>query len=272
MKRWPGTISCTSGKQASNRSYRDCKSGGSLEASLASRIGVAKVCMRRYYEQKGRILLRRMNWLNVNYFQRAVLDSPTAEVGYKRERCAAHPGSSILTLVTKRLRPPSPPQSFLTSLSPFHEVMRRNDVSPAELLERQPTATERELITKRIARSATQRMRRRPWEISILLWDAMRSEYQRRLGPFQWEGEALLGDDTVVNVSYTVEARSLQEGLPPLHLATIKDFLRFIVASSRRTEKVIFDSMNAFAEWLFAGFLEWRATVSTKGIDVRYSM
>lgn len=70
----------------------------------------------------------------------------------------------------------------------------------------------------------------------------------------QDKGEALLGDDTVVNVSYTVEARSLQEGLPPLHLATIKDFLRFIVASSRRTEKVIFDSMNAFAEWLFAGF------------------
>lgn len=46
----------------------------------------------------------------------------------------------------------------------------------------------------------------------------------------QDKGEALLGDDTVVNVSYTVEAWSLQEGLPPLYLATIKDFLCFIVA------------------------------------------
>lgn len=51
----------------------------------------------------------------------------------------------------------------------------------------------------------------------------------------QDKGEALLGDDTVVNVSYTVEAWSLQEGLPPLYLATIKDFLCFIVASSRGT-------------------------------------
>lgn len=252
--------------------------------------------MRWYYEQKGRILLRWMNWLNVNYFQRAVLGSPTAEVDFKRERYAAHPGFSILTLVTKRLRPPSPPQSFLTSLSPFHEVMRRKNVSPAEQLEIQPTATERELITKRIARNAIQSMRRRPWEISILLWDAMRSEYQRRLGPVQWavltqlsrwvvavekkeqdKGEALLGDGTVVNISYTVEARTLQEGLPPLHLATIKDFLRFIIASSRGTlddgqTRSLLIQWTPLQSGSLLDFLEWRATVSTKRIDVRYSM
>ena len=45
-------------------------------------------------------------------------------------------------------------------------------------------------------------------------------------------GEALFGDNIAVDASYTMEARSLREGLPPLDLATIKGFLRFIIAIS----------------------------------------
>ena len=49
------------------------------------------------------------------------------------------------------------------------------------------------------------------------------------------------------------------EGLPPLDLATIKDFLRFIVATSRgiiddKQKQVTVDSINTFTEWFFAGF------------------
>ena len=49
------------------------------------------------------------------------------------------------------------------------------------------------------------------------------------------------------------------EGLPPLDLATIKDFLRFIVATSRgiiddKQKQVTVDSVNTFTEWFFAGF------------------
>ena len=72
-------------------------------------------------------------------------------------------------------------------------------------------------------------------------------------------GEALFSDDAAVNVSYTIGAQSLREGLPPLDLPTIKDFLRFVIATSRgiiddRQKKVTVDSMNTFAEWFFAGF------------------
>ncbi len=49
----------------------------------------------------------------------------------------------------------------------------------------------------------------------------------------QDKGEALFGDDAAVDVSYTIGVRSLREGLPPLDLTTIKDFLRFIIATSR---------------------------------------
>lgn len=72
----------------------------------------------------------------------------------------------------------------------------------------------------------------------------MRGEYKRRLGPAQRcrltvekkeqdAGEAFFGDNTTVNVCYTMEAQSLREGLLSLSLATIKDFLRFIVATSQ---------------------------------------
>jgi len=106
----------------------------------------------------------------------------------------------------------------------------------------------------------------------------MRSEYKHRLGPTQrciltqssrWviavekkeqnTGEALFDDDAAVDGSHTMEVQSLREGLPPLDLATIKDFLRFIVATSQGIiddgqKKVTVDSTNTFAEWFFAGF------------------
>lgn len=106
----------------------------------------------------------------------------------------------------------------------------------------------------------------------------MRSKLQQLYGPVQkgiltqlsrWvvavekkqqdTGKALSVDDTVVDASYTMEARSLREGLPPLDLATITDFLRFVIATSRgiiddEQKKVTVDSMNTFAEWFFAGF------------------
>jgi len=40
-----------------------------------------------------------------------------AKMEYRRQRCVAHLSSSILALVTKRLRPPSSPQLFSTLLS-----------------------------------------------------------------------------------------------------------------------------------------------------------
>ena len=72
-------------------------------------------------------------------------------------------------------------------------------------------------------------------------------------------GEAFFGDNTTVDVCYTVEVQSLRKGLLPLSLVTTKDFLRFIVATSQGIiddgqKKVTVDSINAFAEWFFAGF------------------
>ena len=74
-------------------------------------------------------------------------------------------------------------------------------------------------------------------------------------------GEALFSDDAAVDVSYTIRVRSLREGLPRLDLITIKDFLRFIIATSRGIiddgqKKVTVDSIKTFAEWFFAGFAQ----------------
>ena len=54
-------------------------------------------------------------------------------------------------------------------------------------------------------------------------------------------------------------SRSLEEGSPPLDIATIKDFLRFKASVSegridKERERTTPDSLNAFAEWFFAGF------------------
>jgi hypothetical protein len=75
------------------------------------------------------------------------------------------------------------------------------------------------------------------------------------------EEKPLSGDDDGIDVSNTTGAWTLRAGLPPPNLATIKDFLRFIIATSRGLiddndgqKKVTVDSMNNFAEWLFAGF------------------
>ena len=72
-------------------------------------------------------------------------------------------------------------------------------------------------------------------------------------------GELVLNQQATVDASYTTGAQRLREGLPPLDLATIKDFLCFIAAISRGTidnkeELVTADSMDIFAEWFFAGF------------------
>ena len=49
----------------------------------------------------------------------------------------------------------------------------------------------------------------------------------------QDKGKALSGDDNGNDVSNPTGARSLREGSPPFNLATITDFLRFIIATSR---------------------------------------
>jgi hypothetical protein len=48
----------------------------------------------------------------------------------------------------------------------------------------------------------------------------------------------------------------LGEGIEPPDLATVKDFLRFHVATSRGkiVTQPTADSVNTFAEWFFAGF------------------
>ncbi len=67
------------------------------------------------------------------------------------------------------------------------------------------------------------------------------------------------GDRSAVDASHTTEPQSLREGLPPLDLATIKDFIRFIASVSdgiidEENNLVTTDSLNTFAEWFFAGF------------------
>lgn len=64
---------------------------------------------------------------------------------------------------------------------------------------------------------------------------------------------------SAVNVPNTIGPKRLQEGLPPLDLATIKDFLRFKASISEgrideELERVTADSLNTFAEWFFTGF------------------
>lgn len=72
-------------------------------------------------------------------------------------------------------------------------------------------------------------------------------------------GEAVSDEQAAVDVSYTAGAQRLREGLPPLDLTTIKDFLRSIASVSDgiiddENKFVTADSMNTFAERFFAGF------------------
>ena len=72
-------------------------------------------------------------------------------------------------------------------------------------------------------------------------------------------GEAFSDNQAAVDASHTIGAQSLQEGLPPLDLATIEDFFKFIASVSDRiindkTKLVTAGSINTFAERLFAGF------------------
>jgi hypothetical protein len=50
--------------------------------------------------------------------------------------------------------------------------------------------------------------------------------------------------------------RCLQPGIAAPDLATVKDFLRFYIATSRLrlAEKPTVDSINTIAKWFFAGF------------------
>lgn len=60
-----------------------------------------------------------------------------------------------------------------------------------------------------------------------------------------------------VDICHTTGSQPLGEGVLPLGLATIKDFLRFHVVISRGRvddERITVDSVNTFAEWFFAGF------------------
>lgn len=70
--------------------------------------------------------------------------------------------------------------------------------------------------------------------------------------------QSLFENDNSVDVDCITVPPRIQEGTPPLDIATIKDFLRFIVAiSSGRIDKqkrITVDSINTTAEWLFAGF------------------
>ena len=62
---------------------------------------------------------------------------------------------------------------------------------------------------------------------------------------------------TAVDVCHATGPQRLEEGVLPLDLATIKDFLRYHVAISRGRiddERITVDSVNTFAEWFFAGF------------------
>ena len=72
-------------------------------------------------------------------------------------------------------------------------------------------------------------------------------------------GDLSTDGQSAVNVPDTICPRRLQEGSPPLDLATIKDFLRFKASISEgrideELERATADSLNTFAEWFFAGF------------------
>jgi hypothetical protein len=66
----------------------------------------------------------------------------------------------------------------------------------------------------------------------------------------------------------------LRQGVDPLDLATVKDFLRFYVAMNRPriNEKSTADSINTVAEWFFAGFTRVTGTRLTPRRGAKYTM
>jgi hypothetical protein len=60
--------------------------------------------------------------------------------------------------------------------------------------------------------------------------------------------------------------RCLGEGVDAPDLPTVKDFIRFLAAGSRGkiVELPTVDSVNAFAEWFFAGFTRVTGTPTNK--------
>lgn len=75
-------------------------------------------------------------------------------------------------------------------------------------------------------------------------WNLIELEEEHRLGTRSKPDET-----TARNIC-------LREGVDAPDLATVKDFIRFAASTGegRIAEKVTADSVNTFAEWLFAGF------------------
>lgn len=77
------------------------------------------------------------------------------------------------------------------------------------------------------------------------------------------EGAPFSEDTTPTDALYTTGAESLRAGLPPLDLATTKDFFRFYASTSDGLldPHITADSLKSQAERFFAGFT--RVTGST---------
>lgn len=77
------------------------------------------------------------------------------------------------------------------------------------------------------------------------------------------EGAPFSKDMILTDIPYTTGAESLRAGLPPLDLATTKDFFRFYASISNGLldPYITADSLKSQAERFFAGFT--RVTGST---------
>jgi len=82
-------------------------------------------------------------------------------------------------------------------------------------------------------------------------------------------GEAIPDEQAIIDIFHTTGTKSFRKGLPPLDLATIKDFFRYIASVSDGLIDVkglaTTDSLNTFGEWVFAGF----ARVTGNRIDAK---
>ena len=131
-------------------------------------------------------------------------------------------------------------------------------------------ATSRELTRPRIASRTTQSVWARRWRIRIK--SSARSCFKgyadqiEQMGRWSREKEARYDSDNAaaVDVCYAIGPRCLGEGVLPLDLAIIKDFIRFHVAICRGRlddEQITVDSLNTFAEWFFAEFARVTGTL-----------
>ena len=72
--------------------------------------------------------------------------------------------------------------------------------------------------------------------------------------------------DDAVDAPYTAGAQRLRAGLPPLDLATTKDFFRYYDLSSDGTldPRMTAESLNSQAERFFAGFTRVTSSIVTE--------